>query len=157
MTEGLVTEGMGAGDRVTDARPFAIPVRINYEDTDAGGVVYYANYLAYMERCRNECLRELGYPLAELQSVHNLIFVVARVDVRYKLPARLDDLLNVNLRVESVRAASLLFRQQVMRSEDLLVDATVKLATLRADTFSPCRMPDRLRQSIQQYQINYVA
>lgn len=132
---------------IVNQTPFSIPVRINYEDTDAGGVVYYANYLGFMERARNACLREHGFPLGELQSTHNLVFVVAHVDIRYRSPARLDDLLEVNLRLIDIRGASLRFLQQVIRNGEILVEATLKLATIRADTFSPCRIPDALRRS----------
>ena len=134
---------------------FSISVRINYEDTDAGGVVYYANYLAYMERARNACLRELGFPLSELQSSQNLVFVVTEANIKYKLPARLDDIIEITLAVLKIKGASVNLSQQVLRSGNLLVDATIKLVTLNGDTFSPCRMPVKLRQSLEQHHIEY--
>ena len=134
---------------------FSISVRINYEDTDAGGVVYYAHYLAYMERARNACLRELGFPLSELQNNQKLVFVVAEANIKYKLPARLDDVINITLAVVKIKGASVYLSQQVLRGGNLLVDATIKLVTLSSDTFSPCRMPVKLRQSLEQHHIEY--
>jgi tol-pal system-associated acyl-CoA thioesterase len=133
---------------------FSLPVQINYEDTDAGGVVYYANYLAYMERARNACLRQLGYPLAELQQ-QCLLFVVVEANIKYLRPAKLDDLIEVTLRVLEIKGASMVFAQQVVRSGELLVNATIRLATLHSDTFLPCRIPADLRQSLDQHQIEY--
>ena len=134
---------------------FSVSVRINYEDTDAGGVVYYANYLAYMERARNACLRELGYPLSQLQCDQKLVFVVAEANVKYKLPARLDDVIDITLAVLEIKGASVDLSQQVLRGGNLLVDATIKLVTLNSDTFSPCRMPVELRQSLERHRIEY--
>jgi len=134
---------------------FSLPLPVNYEDTDAGGVVYYANYLAYMERARNACLREMGYPLTSLITKHKLMFVVAEANLKYLRPARLDDNIDVTLKVLEVRPVSIRFGQQVMRGGELLVDATLKLATLNSDTFSPCKMPQDLRQSLQQHLIEY--
>ena len=139
---------------MTDNR-FSISVRINYEDTDAGGVVYYANYLAYMERARNACLRELGFPLSELQRNQKLIFVVAEANIKYKLPAHLDDIVEVTLAVSKIKGASVALTQQVLRGGSLLVDAAIKLVTLNSDTFSPCRMPVKLRQSLEQHHLEY--
>ena len=134
---------------------FSVSVRINYEDTDAGGVVYYANYLAYMERARNACLRELGYPLSELQCDQKLVFVVTEANIKYKLPARLDDIIDITLAVLEIKGASVNLSQQILRGGDLLVDATIKLVTLNSDTFSPCRMPVKLRQSLERHRIEY--
>jgi acyl-CoA thioester hydrolase len=134
---------------------FSLPLPINYEDTDAGGVVYYANYLAYMERARNACLREMGYPLTNLITQYKTIFVVAEANLKYLSPARLDDTIDVTLEVLDVRAVSIRFAQQVLKSGELLVDATLKLATLNSDTFSPCKIPAELRLSLEQFQIEY--
>ena len=141
--------------REMEAHRFSISVRINYEDTDAGGVVYYANYLAYMERARNACLRELGFPLSELQRNQKLIFVVAEANLKYLLPARLDDLIEITLTVLEIKGATLKLAQQVVRNGKLLVDSTIKLVTLNSDTFSPCRIPEKLRKSLEQHRIEY--
>ncbi|MGI9319121.1 MAG: YbgC/FadM family acyl-CoA thioesterase [bacterium] len=134
---------------------FSISVRINYEDTDAGGVVYYANYLAYMERARNACLRDMGFPLSELQYKQKLIFVVAEASLKYIMPARLDDLIQITLAVLDIRGAAVNLSQQVIRSKKVLVDSTIKLVTLNSDTFSPCRIPENLRQSLERHRIEY--
>ncbi len=133
---------------------FSLPVQINYEDTDAGGVVYYANYLAYMERVRNACLRDLGYPLAKLQQ-QSLLFVVIEANLKYHRSARLDDLLQITVRIHEIKGASISFSHQVMRSDELLVDATIRIATVSGDTFLPCKIPDKLRHSLERHQIKY--
>lgn len=137
------------------AHRFSITVRINYEDTDAGGVVYYANYLAYMERARNACLREMGFPLSELQRNQKLVFVVAEANLKYLLPARLDDLIEITLAVQEIKGATVKLAQQAIRNGRLLVDSTIKLVTLNSDTFSPCRIPEKLRKSLEQHRIEY--
>jgi acyl-CoA thioester hydrolase len=132
---------------------FSLPVVINYEDTDAAGVVYYANYLAYMERARNACLREAGFPLTTVREEYHTVFVVAEVNLRYVSPARLDDEISVTLGVREMRGASMKFVQQVLRGGELLVDGCIRLATLRSDTFSPGRMPEVIRQALERHRI----
>ena len=94
--------------------PFALRVRVYFEDTDAGGIVYYVNYLKFMERARTELVRSLGFDQSVLQ-VENIIFVVHSVTARYHAPARLDDELEVNVEVLELKRASIRFRQQVRR------------------------------------------
>lgn len=149
-----VSQDMHCRTGMTKTR-YSLPVRINYEDTDAGGVVYYANYLAYMERARNACLREMGFPLSELQRSQKLIFVVAEASLRYLVPARLDDLIEITLEVLGIKGASVSLTQQAIRDNEVLVDSTIKLVTLNSDTFSPCRIPEKLRQSLEQHRIEY--
>ena len=132
---------------------FSIPVVINYEDTDAAGVVYYANYLAYMERARNACLRQAGFPLAMVRDDLNVVFVVTEARLRYRRPARLDDVVDITLEVETARGASVTFVQQVRRDGDLLVDGRIRVGTLSSDTFSPCRIPDKIRHALDDYRI----
>ena len=98
---------------------FTIPVRIYYEDTDAGGVVYYANYLKFLERCRTEWLRSLGYEQAELLREAGIAFVVRNVNLEYLKPARLDDLLTVSVEIEKISRSQLFFRQHIRRSNPL--------------------------------------
>ena len=127
---------------------FSLPLQINYEDTDAGGVVYYANYLGYMERARNACLRRIGFPPSELAQRHSILFVVTEVRLNYLAAARLDDELIVTLEILHLRRASMVFRQQVRRDAprdgQVLVDGEIKLALVNSDTFAPCRMPTEL-------------
>jgi acyl-CoA thioester hydrolase len=120
---------------------FAFPVRVYYEDTDAAGVVYYANYLRYLERARTEWLAALGHPLAPLEREHGVVFVVRRAEIDFRRPARLGDALDVGLVVESLSRASLVARQDVRRSGEVLVDARVELACVDAAHWKPTRIP----------------
>lgn len=124
---------------------FILPVRVYYEDTDAGGVVYYVNYLKFMERARTELLRRVG--LEQVKLAHeNILFVVHSVSVKYLLPARLDDELLVLTQVVEKGKATLFFKQQVVRSIDqtILCDGHVKVACVAADTFKPRALPAEL-------------
>ena len=95
---------------------FTIPVRIYYEDTDAGGVVYYANYLKFLERCRTEWLRSVGHGQADLLRNTGIAFVVRNVSLEYLKPARLDDALSVDLALEKVTRSQIFFRQRICRA-----------------------------------------
>jgi len=124
---------------------FEIPVRVYIEDTDAGGIVFYGNYLKYFERARTDFLRSIGIE----QSVtieNNLIFVVRRISVDYKSPARLDDVLSVSCSVVSVRPTRVLFAQSAIRASDSthLVNAEVEVVAAGMDTLKPRALPDVL-------------
>ncbi|KAF7598642.1 MAG: tol-pal system-associated acyl-CoA thioesterase [Candidatus Dactylopiibacterium carminicum] len=121
------------------------PVRVYYEDTDAAGIVYYANYLRFCERARTERLRALGIDQRDLRTRHDLVFVVSRVEADYLRPAELDDELQVISTVQSIGAASLLFDQQVMRGEDCLFHARVTIACIDWNRRRPARIPEFLR------------
>lgn len=95
---------------------FTIPVRIYYEDTDAGGVVYYANYLKFLERCRTEWLRAIGHDQADLLRDPGIAFVVRSVSLEYLKPARLDEQLTVSLEVEKITRSQIFFRQHIRRA-----------------------------------------
>ncbi|TBU71686.1 tol-pal system-associated acyl-CoA thioesterase [Pseudomonas daroniae] len=127
-------------------QPFAHRCRVYYEDTDAGGVVYYVNYLKFMERARTERLRELGFAQSTLAG-EGLLFVVHSSEARYHAPARLDDELLVSAEVTELNRASLRFRQQVRRVTDnvLLCEGQFLVACVRADNFKPRAMPLSLR------------
>ncbi|MGH8486708.1 MAG: tol-pal system-associated acyl-CoA thioesterase, partial [Pseudomonas sp.] len=126
--------------------PFAHRCRVYYEDTDAGGVVYYVNYLKFMERARTERLRALGFAQSALAQ-DNLLFVVHSSEARYHAPARLDDELRVTAHVLELNRASLRFVQQVWRESDatLLCEGQFLVACVRADTFKPRAIPPALR------------
>ncbi|MCL2310201.1 MAG: tol-pal system-associated acyl-CoA thioesterase [Proteobacteria bacterium] len=126
---------------------FEWPVRVYYEDTDAAGVVYYANYLRFMERARTEWLTHLGIELAELEKRERTVFVVTRVEVDYLLGARLGDRLSVSVEPIETSAASFTLAQRIRRSTsaELLTDARVTLACLNADRWRPVRIPATLR------------
>ena len=131
------------------AEPFHWPVRIYWEDTDAGGVVYHARYLAFMERARSEWMRGLGLGQDLLRSRDDLVFVVRAMDVDFRAPARLDDQLSVSVRLLECRGASLVLAQRIERDGALLVAASVKIAALRASSFRPCPLPDSLSSKLK--------
>lgn len=122
-------------------QPFSFPVRVYYEDTDAAGVVYYANYLRYLERARTEWLAAAGHPVAELEHAHGIVFVVRRVEADFRAPARLSDRLDVTVGIESLARASVTLLQDVLRGAERLVCARVMLACVQARTFRPVRIP----------------
>ena len=124
---------------------FSFPVRVYWEDTDAGGVVYYASYLKFLERARSEWLRALGVDQVRLMRDERLQFVVVEANVRYHRPAKFDDQLLVSVTLESLRGASIAMGQEVRRGEELLVSATVRAACLDADTLKPRPLPKALQ------------
>ena len=132
---------------MTDAQPFELPVRVYYEDTDAQGVVYYANYFRFMERARTEWLRSLGIDMVRLQDEDRRIFVVAEVNTKFHAPARLADNLVVTAKLEALTRVSFDIEQKIYRNStdgDLLISGIVKAAYLDADTMRPKRVPPSL-------------
>ena len=125
---------------------FSWPIRVYWEDTDAGGVVYHASYLRFLERGRTEWLRALGIAQQALRESHDLVFAVRSVSMDFLAPARLDDALSVSVELTEVRSASLRFRQSLRREFDglLLVEAEVRAACLTASTFRPRPIPPGL-------------
>ncbi len=116
-----------------------------YEDTDATGVVYHANYLKYFERARSVWLYDKGLTHTWLRERYDLGFVVARADMRFRSPARLDDELGVSVAVAETRRASLIFEQEIIRSTDLLVKAQFTVACVKLACFTPCALPAELK------------
>ena len=131
---------------------FQLPVRIYWEDTDAGGVVYHAHYLAFLERARSEWVRAIGYGQTQLRDTHGVLFAVRAMRLDFRKPARLDDALQVGVTLRQCRAASLLFTQCIDRDGERLLDAEVKVAALRASDFRPCAIPDALRAQLEPLQ-----
>jgi len=129
------------------AQSFAHRCRVYYEDTDAGGIVYYVNYLKFMERARTERLRDLGFAQSAMVGDENLLFVVHSSEARYHKPARLDDELLVSAEVIELNRASLRFQQQVRRAADdvLLCEGQFLVACVRADSLKPRAIPETLR------------
>jgi acyl-CoA thioester hydrolase len=117
------------------------PVRVYYEDTDAGGVVYYANYLRFLERARTEWLRALGVDQIALRNTEGRVFVVVSASIEYHRPARLDDELVVTADVIEMKRTYVVFRQTVLRGDELLASGTVKAACVNAVTLAPTRLP----------------
>ena len=127
---------------------FVWPVRVYWEDTDAGGVVYYANYLKFMERARSEWLRAFGFEQDVLRDESGVVFVVRRVEIDYLSPARFNEQLEVSVRLHEAGRASLSVRQELMRGSDRLAQAVVTLACVDAVRFKPVKIPEPLLQAL---------
>jgi acyl-CoA thioester hydrolase len=127
----------------------SLTVRVYWEDTDAGGVVYYANYLRFFERARTEWLRSMGVEQSRLQAQTDCIFVVAEVQLRYLAPARLDDQLRLTVAVLETGRASLQLQQQAWRADTLLAEGRVRIGCVRASTLKPCRIPQPVCTALQ--------
>ena len=130
---------------------FSIPIRVYWEDTDAGGVVYHARYVAFLERARSDFLREMGRGQQALQAT-GLVFAVHSMRLDFLRPARLDDLLEVTAEVSRLGRASLVFSQRIMRGNETLLAAEVKVAALRAADFRPCPIEDSLYRELESLQ-----
>lgn len=128
--------------------PFTFPVRVYYEDTDAGAVVYYANYLRFMERARTEWLDALGFALPSLERTHGITFAVHRAEIDFLRPARLADRLDVTVELSGRGAASLDLAQRVLRDGATLASARIELACLDAKRFRPLRIPAALAAAL---------
>ncbi len=123
------------------------PVRIYYEDTDHGGVVYYANYLKFMERARTEFLRDPGLELDEVESTFGILFAVTEIHVHYRNPARFNDMLIVESKLMEARGARLSFRQSILRQTEVLTEGEVRLACMDRAGY-PRRIPGEVLQLI---------
>lgn len=124
-------------------------MRVYYQDTDAGGVVFHAQYLAFMERARTELLNHAGLDLSRIAEEERVLFLVYELRVRYHQPARLNELLTVSAEVATMGRASLVFRQRVERAAELLVEADITLALVDRDRMKPARMPKKLEQALK--------
>ena len=122
---------------------FSHPVRIYWEDTDAGGVVYHAQYVAFLERARTEWMRAQGYGQSFLQREHETLFAVRAMQLDFLKPARLDDALQVTVKVRECRRASVIFAQEIRRGDERLLTATVRVAALGTN-FRPTAIPQSL-------------
>jgi acyl-CoA thioester hydrolase len=127
---------------------FRWPVRVYWEDTDAGGVVYYATYLKFMERARSEWLRSLGFEQDALRDEAGAAFVVRRVEVDYLSPARFNDQIEVSVDPQALGRASLSVEQTLTRGATRLVSARVTLACVDAARFKPVRIPPPILQAL---------
>lgn len=120
---------------------FSIPIRVYYEDTDAGGVVYYANYLRFMERARTEWLRNLGFEQDELAQQDGVVFAVRSASLEFIKAARFNDMLQVDTTVTATGKVSVTFRQMIMREDELICSGDVRLACVDAIRFTPKPVP----------------
>lgn len=124
---------------------FTWPVRVYFQDTDAGGVVYHASYVNFMERARTEWLRTHGYSNAGLMKEFGVVFVVRSMKLDYLRPALLDDLLDVTAQVKDIGRSRITLLQSVQRGDEVLTEAEVHLVSVALDTFKPVRVPEALR------------
>lgn len=127
---------------------FTLPVRVYYQDTDAGGVVYHSTYLDFLERARYEWLRDLGFDIHSLVQIQKVIFMVRSLSIEYFKPALLDDLLNVTVQAAEVGRSRITISQHVLRGTTLLANATVQAVCVGADSFRPVSVPVPLRRRL---------
>jgi acyl-CoA thioester hydrolase len=123
-------------------------MRIYWEDTDAAGIVFYANYLKFFERARTEWLRGLGFGQEALRTQAGIAFVVSETRLRYRRPARLDDVIAVSVAVIHLGQASLEIAQEARRAGELLADGTIRIGCVELGTFRPCRIPNDIRLAL---------
>jgi len=128
----------------------SIPVRVYWEDTDAGGVVYHASYVRFMERARTEWLRAIGIDQAALRERERIQFTVVDMQIAWKRAAVFDDALEVTAELTEMRGVSFLFKQQVLRGEQVLAEATVRAAAIDAESLKPRRLTPALLQQLGQ-------
>jgi acyl-CoA thioester hydrolase len=128
---------------------FALPVRVYYQDTDAGGVVYHSTYLDFLERARYEWLRDLGFDINSLVQVHKVIFMVRSLSIEYFKPALLDDLLYVTVQAADLGRSRITISQHVLRGTTLLVNATVQAVCVGAESLRPVSVPMPLRHKLR--------
>ena len=131
------------------SEPFRFPLTVYYEDTDAAGVVYYANYLKFMERARTEWLGSLGFGVAEFEAAHGVVFVVHRMEIEYRHPARLSDRLEATMELAELGRARMVALQQVRRGTSVLAEARVTLACVERSSFRPARIPAELHGRLE--------
>lgn len=127
---------------------FTLPIRVYYEDTDAAGVIYYANYLRFCERARTEWLRAIGFEQQQLLAVHGLVFMVRSVKADYLSPGLLDDALSVVTRIDTLGRASLVFAQCIMRGDECLFDAQFQVACVDINKKRPAPFPADVRAQL---------
>ena len=132
---------------------FSWPTRVYWEDTDAGGVVYHARYVAFLERARTEWLRWRGQGQEELRNRHDLVFAVRAMQLDFLRPARLDDLLVVTAGLQACKRASMVFAQSIVCGDEVLLTAQVRVAALSAGSFRPKPLPDALYEELKALEV----
>ena len=143
MTAVADTPRPGGGEQSSlRGEPFVFPVRVYYEDTDSGGVVYYANYLKFLERARTEWLRARGFEQTALAAVHEVMFIVRSIALDYRKPARFNEELEVTVEPQEIGASRIELHQVVRRGKEDLVTAKVEIACVNTATFRPVRIPE---------------
>jgi len=132
---------------------FKTTIRVYYEDTDAGGIVYYANYLRFMERCRSDWLRDLGHDISAVNRRFGVFFAVRSTSVEYFKPARLSDLLIVTVAIHTLKRASLVVEQHIYRDDELICEGSIRLASLHSDSLDPAPIPELLLKDIKKWKM----
>ncbi|HFC92219.1 MAG TPA: tol-pal system-associated acyl-CoA thioesterase [Leucothrix mucor] len=135
----------------TNSNSFSFPLRVYYEDTDAGGVVYHSNYLNFFERARTEWLRDLGYEQSDLRLKEKIIFVVRNIEIAYLKPALFNDQLIATVKIIKIGRSSIEVEQQILRQtadHEVLSTGKVIVVCVDADTFRPKKIPDNIRSVI---------
>ena len=128
---------------------YSFPVRVYFENTDAGGVVYHSEYLKFLERARTEWLRHLGFDHQALARNHRVAFIVSSVVADFLKPARLDDTLAVSVQLESLGKVRCIFVQEIRREDEVLVKAKVTVACVTGETFKSAEIPEALRRKME--------
>lgn len=131
------------------AQPFSLPIRVYYQDTDAGGVVYHSTHLNFMERARYEWLRNLGFDVHELLNAYKLQFMVRSIEIEYFKPTILDDLLHINVNVIDMGRSRISIAQETLRDQTCLAKATVHVVCVGTESLRPIRIPPHLREKIE--------
>jgi acyl-CoA thioester hydrolase len=134
---------------MSKSKVFSLPVRVYFQDTDAGGVVYHANYLNFMERARTEWLRAHGYSNAGLMKEFGVVFVVRSMKLDYLKPALLDDLLDVTAQIKDIGRSRLTLTQSILRRDEVLTEAEVHLVCVSLASFKPASVPEVLRMQLE--------
>ncbi|MGH1378299.1 MAG: tol-pal system-associated acyl-CoA thioesterase [Alphaproteobacteria bacterium] len=129
----------------------SIDVRVYYEDTDAGGIVYHANYLKFAERGRTEFLRSTGFDNSSINKIHNAIFVVRHIDIDYLKPALLDDLLQLETTISELKNSSFIMHQRAVKNSEVIADMRVVLVCVDTDTYKPVRLPENVKEAFKCY------
>ena len=129
--------------------PFKWSIRIYFEDTDSGGVVYHSNYLKFIERARTECLRSLQINQAEFKKKDKIMFVVANVNIDYKKAARFNDELDIETSLDKIGASKVDLTQNIMKNSELYTSAKVSIACIHSETFKPQRIPKLIKQQME--------
>lgn len=133
-----------------NSQQFSWPIRVYYEDTDSGGVVYHSNYLNFMERARTEWLRQLGFEQTYLKDTLNIIFVVHSMQITFKKSAKFNDMLTIISELHKAGHSSFEFLQKITVNQQTLVEAQVKLACVNALTFKPVGIPKPIKSTMEQ-------
>ena len=130
------------------AKKFNFNTKVYYEDTDAGGVVYYANYLKFLERARSEAIYSLGFSNKELLEDHGILLIVKSCNIQYKQPAQLEDLLEISSEATSFTKTSILMKQLILKGKDLISEAEVHLVAVDKKG-KPTKIPDQLKRKLE--------